>query len=160
MTQSSVVTLSDTEHARATIGGAVNRTPMATSPSLSSSAGAPVTLTLEHHQITGSFMIRGPTNTVNRLSAEPRNAGVVGVSTGSHGRGLACAARGQGICCIVCISALVPQNKIDGIKAQGAEVASSAVRKTRHRSRSIGWSGKRYDHDPALRSPRHVSRSG
>jgi threonine dehydratase len=47
---------------------------------------------------------------------------VVSVSTGNHGRGLAYAAREAGVRCIICMSALVPKNKVDGIKAQGAEV--------------------------------------
>ena len=57
------------------------------------------------------------------LSWLPRrqSSGVVGVSTGNH-NGLAHAAREKGVRCIICMSQLVPQNKIDGIKAPGAEV--------------------------------------
>jgi threonine dehydratase len=59
---------------------------------------------------------------VRRLTDEERARGVVGVSTGNHGRGLAYAAREAGVSCIICMSRLVPANKVDGIKAQGAEV--------------------------------------
>src|SRR5690606_40545077 len=48
--------------------------------------------------------------------------GVVGVSTGNHGRGLALAAKQAGVPCIVCMSRLVPANKVEGIRALGAEV--------------------------------------
>jgi threonine dehydratase len=47
---------------------------------------------------------------------------VVGVSTGNHGRGLAYAASQAGARCVICMSRLVPQNKVDAIKALGAEV--------------------------------------
>jgi len=77
---------------------------------------------LEHLQITGSFKLRGATNAVLGLTAEERARGVVGVSTGNHGRGLAQAAREAGVSCVICMSRLVPQNKIDGIQSLGAEV--------------------------------------
>ncbi len=113
--------LTDLYAARTRIAGRVRRTPLAPSPSLSASAGAPVHLKLEHHQITGSFKLRGATNAVANLTPEQRAAGVVGVSTGNHGRGLAHAAKQAGVRCIVCMSELVPQNKIDAIRGLGAE---------------------------------------
>jgi threonine dehydratase len=56
------------------------------------------------------------------LSPERQARGVVGVSTGNHGRGLAYAARQAGVRCVICMSRLVPRNKVEGIEAQGAEV--------------------------------------
>ena len=38
-----------------------------------------------------------------------------------HGRALAYAARQAGVPCVICMSELVPQNKLDGIRALGAE---------------------------------------
>ena len=122
MTISLPVGLADIEKARETIANSVRLTPVAESPVLSEISAVPVYLKLEHQQITGSFKLRGATNAVRNLSDAQRRCGVVGVSTGNHGRGLAYAAREAGVRCIVCMSALVPQNKIDGIKAQGAEV--------------------------------------
>lgn len=116
------VTLSDIEAARVNITGRVRLTPVEASKALSDQAGVPVILKLEHHQITGSFKLRGATNAVLSLNDAQKAAGVVGVSTGNHGRGLAYAARDAGVRCIICMSELVPQNKVDGIKAQGAEV--------------------------------------
>lgn len=117
-----LVSLQDIEAARSRISGRVRLTPVERSQSLSAHAGVPVTLKLEHHQITGSFKLRGATNAVLGLNDEQKKAGVVGVSTGNHGRGLAYAAREAGVRCIICMSELVPQNKVEGIKAQGAEV--------------------------------------
>jgi threonine dehydratase len=116
------VSLSDIERARGRISINVRATPVIESPSLSELTGVPVHLKLEHQQVTGSFKLRGATNAVSQLSEEQRSHGVVGVSTGNHGRGLAYAARAAGVRCIICMSKLVPQNKIDGIQAQGAEV--------------------------------------
>ena len=114
--------LADIEEARIAIAETIRPTPVNPSPDLTAVAGVPVHLKLEHHQITGSFKLRGAANALRKLGDEQRRFGVVGVSTGNHGRGLAYAARQAGARCIICMSKLVPQNKIDGIEAQGAEV--------------------------------------
>ena len=116
------VSLREIEAAHLAIADRVRTTPVEPSPSLEKHADGPVYLKLEHTQRTGSFKLRGATNAVARLTDDQRASGVVGVSTGNHGRGLAYAARAQGVKCIICMSRLVPQAKIDGIRAQGAEV--------------------------------------
>jgi len=116
------ITLVDVYAARDRLHGRVRRTPLQASDALSEVAGVPVYLKLEHQQITGSFKLRGATNAVMRLTGEQRARGVVGVSTGNHGRGLAFAARAAGIRAIVCMSELVPKNKVEAIAALGAEV--------------------------------------
>lgn len=116
------VGIADIECARTRIANTIRQTPINPSPDLSEITGVPVHLKLEHLQITGSFKLRGAANAVLNLGEEARRRGVVGVSTGNHGRGLAFAARQAGVRCIIAMSKLVPQNKIDGIKAQGAEV--------------------------------------
>ena len=118
----SFVDLGEIERARLAIAATVRTTPVNVSTSLSDLLGVPVHLKLEHTQITGSFKLRGATNAVASLSDNEKRRGVVGVSTGNHGRGLAYAAKAAGVKCIICMSRLVPQAKIDGIKAQGAEV--------------------------------------
>lgn len=115
------VGLSDIEAARDRIAGKVRRTPMVQSAALSKFMGVPVHLKLEHQQITGSFKLRGATNAVASLTDAERAAGVVAVSTGNHGRALAHAAKEAGSHAIICMSRLVPQAKIDGIEALGAE---------------------------------------
>ncbi|SMX25275.1 hydroxyectoine utilization dehydratase EutB [Boseongicola aestuarii] len=116
------LTLQDSFSARARIKGAIRTTPVVGSPSLGQISGGDIHLKLDHGQITGSFKLRGATNAVLSLSDAQRAKGVVGVSTGNHGRGLAYAAAHAGVRCIICMSELVPQNKVDGIKAHGAEV--------------------------------------
>jgi threonine dehydratase len=112
----------DIRAARSRLAGRIRRTPLVPSAALSAMAGAPVHLKLEHHQMTGSFKLRGATNAVLSLDAASRARGVVGVSTGNHGRGLAQAASDAGVRCIICLSRLVPHNKVAAIESLGAEV--------------------------------------
>lgn len=97
-------------------------TPAVHSKALSEAVGEHIYLKLENQQITGSFKIRGAINAISNLSPAQKKAGVVALSTGNHGRGLAFAANLMKIRCIICMSKLVPNNKIEGIKALGAEV--------------------------------------
>ncbi len=117
-----LLSLQDIYRARKRLQGRLVRTPLRRSSHLSYLADGAVFLKLEHLQTTGSFKLRGATNAVLSLSAEERARGIVGVSTGNHGRGLAYAARQAGSRCIICMSELVPANKVEGIRAQGADV--------------------------------------
>ena len=116
------ITLDRIEKARRTISTTIHPTPIIQSTSLSQMCDASIFLKLEHQQLTGSFKLRGATNAILSLNNNQKSRGVVGLSTGNHGRGLAYSARLNGVKCIICMSSLVPKNKIDGIKAQGAEV--------------------------------------
>jgi threonine dehydratase len=113
--------MADMLQAHRRIAGGIRRTPMIFSPSLSALQGSPVHLKCEHQQITGAFKLRGATNAVLCLPPESRARGVTAASTGNHGRALAHAARAAGIPCIVCMSSLVPRNKVEAIEALGAE---------------------------------------
>lgn len=116
------VTLQDIRAARDHIAGKVERTPTVPSPSLSGHLGAPVYLKLEHRQTTGSFKLRGASNAIASLNAEEKARGVVAASTGNHGRALAHAAKLEGMRATICMSRLVPQNKLDEIRRLGAEI--------------------------------------
>jgi threonine dehydratase len=117
------ITRSDIEAARARIAGKVERTSTLPSPSLSELCGVPVHLKLEHRQTTGSFKLRGASNAVVLLVESGRGGkGVVAASTGNHGRALAHAAKLAGIRAVVCMSRLVPENKVSEIRRLGAEV--------------------------------------
>ncbi|MGJ7038537.1 threonine dehydratase [Shinella sp. BE166] len=116
------VTLADIELAARRIEGRILRTPFVLSASLSERCGVPVGLKLEHHQTTGSFKLRGATNAVLSLSPEERARGVVAASTGNHGRALAHAAKAEGSVATICMSRLVPENKVAEIRRLGANV--------------------------------------
>ncbi|MDI3391957.1 hydroxyectoine utilization dehydratase EutB [Pseudomonas sp. V98_8] len=118
----SVLELNDVYLARQRIERLVRRTPMEHSFSLSRLLGVPVYLKLESQQITGSFKLRGASNAVAQLTAGQKALGVVAASTGNHGRALAYAASRQGVKATICLSHLVPENKVQAIRDLGAQV--------------------------------------
>lgn len=116
------VGLDEIRAAAGRIAGHVLRTPMMQSASLSERLGVPVHLKLESHQRTGAFKLRGATNAVLSLTADERRRGVVAASTGNHGRALAHAARAVGSRATICMSSLVPDNKVDEVRRLGADI--------------------------------------
>lgn len=108
--------------ARERVADRVLRTPLRDAAGLSARAGVPVQLKCEHLQTTGSFKLRGATNALLCLDRSRRAAGVVAASTGNHGRALAYAARQMGTRAVICMSGLVPQNKVAAIDALGADI--------------------------------------
>jgi threonine dehydratase len=112
--------LADIFAARQRIAGTALRTPLVPSPFLTKAGGREFLLKLEIVQPTGAFKLRGAANAVFAL---PENiAGVVCCSTGNHGRSIAFAAKKRGLKAVVCMSALVPEAKVEGIRALGAEI--------------------------------------
>lgn len=116
------VALSAIEAAAARVAGRVERTPLVASPSLSRLCGQPVRLKLETRQPIGAFKLRGAMNAVLALTVDQRWHGLVTASTGNHGRAVAYTARELGLAATICMSALVPTNKVKAISSLGAEV--------------------------------------
>lgn len=114
------LTLDDIRAAAARIKGHVAATPLLRDDALSARLGQPVLMKCEFAQPTGAFKLRGATNAVRALGRGAR--GVVTASTGNHGRALAHAARALGLPATVCLSRLVPGNKVAAIRALGAEI--------------------------------------
>ena len=115
-------TLSDVKDAAKRIDNHVTLTPLRLSHYLSEIAGREVRLKMETMQDTGAFKLRGATNALLSLPEGLRARGVVTMSSGNHGRGLAFASKKLGIPCTVYMSELVPSVKIDAIRALGADV--------------------------------------
>lgn len=113
-------TLADVMAAARTISGTAIRTPLVPSPYLTKCFGSDFLLKLEIAQPIGAFKLRGAANAVFNLPASAQ--GVTCCSTGNHGRGVAYAARARGLRAVICMSTMVPQVKVDGIRALGAEV--------------------------------------
>lgn len=114
------VTLADILAARRIIRGVADATPFVPSPFMAKAAGHDFLLKLENMQPVGAFKLRGALNAVAHLPE-----GVTGVtccSTGNHGRGVAFAAKARGLRAVICMSELVPEAKVAGIRALGAEV--------------------------------------
>jgi threonine dehydratase len=116
------VTLADVEQAAARIVNRVTRTPLVHSTMLSENAGQPVYLKLETRQPIGVFKLRGAMNAVLSMDEKSRSCGLVTASTGNHGRAVAYAARELCISATVCMSSLVPGNKVEAIRELGADI--------------------------------------
>lgn len=111
--------LADVLAAAQVIAGVADATPLVPSPHMSAICGHDFLLKLENMQPIGAFKLRGA---LNAVAGVQEAAGVTCCSTGNHGRGVAYAARARGIRAVICMSELVPQAKVDGIRALGAEV--------------------------------------
>lgn len=114
--------LDDLYRARARIAPYVRPTPLRRSRALSDRLGRPVWLKMETMHDTGAFKIRGAANRLLALSAAERERGVVTVSSGNHGKSLAYMAERLGLRAVVCLTHLVPPDKVAALRAHGAEI--------------------------------------
>ena len=112
------------EEAHRAIRPQVGVTPLAFSPMLSKETGCDVYLKCEHLQHTGSFKFRGATNKLRLLDADARRNGVLTVSSGNHGQGVALAGKLAGVPVTVYASTSAAAIKLDAIRALGAEVVT------------------------------------
>ncbi|WP_259811210.1 hydroxyectoine utilization dehydratase EutB [Aliiroseovarius crassostreae] len=106
--------------ARHRIRGVADNTPLIPSPFMSTVAGHDFLMKMETMQPVGAFKLRGAMSAVMALPEGVQ--GVTCCSTGNHGRGVSFAANRRGMKAVICMSELVPQAKVDGIKALGADV--------------------------------------
>jgi threonine dehydratase len=100
------------------IAGCVERTPLIESEIL----GAKVWLKCECLQTGGAFKLRGASNRLLQLSPDQRTRGVVAFSSGNHARGVAIAAKRLGIRAVIVMPADAPGVKVEGTRAEGAEI--------------------------------------
>src|SRR6185369_7027978 len=84
--------------------------------------GVRVWFKFECFQTGGSFKLRGATNRLLQLSPDERERGVVAFSSGNHARGVAIAAKRLGIRAVIVMPSDAPQVKVDGTRAEGAEI--------------------------------------
>ena len=112
------VTHDDVLAAAERISGAVERTPLIEAEI----RGSRVWLKCECLQTGGSFKLRGATNRLMQLSDEERGRGVVAFSSGNHAQGVAIAAKRLGIAAIIVMPSDAPSLKVEGTRAQGAEI--------------------------------------
>jgi len=121
-----MITLRDIKNAEEKISSFILKTPQIYSSSLSSNSKN-IYLKLESMQITGSFKLRGATNKLLHLTEEQKSKGVIAVSTGNHGKGVAHAAQKLGIKSKIFMSELVPNHRRTSIEDLGAEIIISGT---------------------------------
>lgn len=117
-----MIGIEDVEAAAKAIEGHVVRTPTVTSPGLSELLGAPVTAKLELLQRTGSFKARGAVAKLLSLTEAERAAGVVAVSGGNHGIGLAVMAGALHVKATVVMPRSAPERAVEVAESAGATV--------------------------------------
>ena len=115
-----MITLQKIQEAQKRIAPFINYTPLIFSKYLSNNSK--VKLKLESLQITGSFKLRGAINKLLSLSENQKQKGVIAVSTGNHGKGVAYAANILGIKSTIFMSSMVPQFRKKAIEALGTKV--------------------------------------
>jgi len=116
------VTIEDVYRARETIRPHVHLTPTLTATALGELAGVRLFVKAEMLQRTGSFKPRGSLCAVNALAPEQRARGIITISAGNHGQGLAYAARTAGVRCTVVVPDTATRSKVDAMRGYGAEV--------------------------------------
>lgn len=116
------VTFEDVRAAHAAIAGAVLRTPMTRSHTLSAITGADVWIKFENLQYTASFKERGARNRLLRLEPGQAESGVVAMSAGNHAQAVAHHATLLGIRSTIVMPVGTPANKISATEDNGAAV--------------------------------------
>lgn len=115
------VTLADILAAAARIAPYIHRTPIVESATLSRATSTRLGLKAENLQRTGSFKARGALNAILQLTPEQRDRGVITLSAGNHGQGLAYAAQLAGVRCVVFMPEHAVPTKVAAVRGYGAE---------------------------------------
>ena len=115
------VTLDDVREARARIMPHLHRTGMVTSSTISRMTNTDLHLKAEVFQKTGSFKARGALNAAMHLSDEQKARGIVTMSAGNHGQGIAFAAQLVGARAVVFMPEGAVPTKVEAIRGYGAE---------------------------------------
>ena len=117
-----MVTLDNIKEAHTRISPFIHRTPIQTCKSLNKLTGAKLYFKCDNFQKSGSFKIRGATNTVLQLSPEELMRGVITTSSGNHGAALALAATRQGANVQVIMPHNSSQIKVQNVERYGGKI--------------------------------------
>jgi threonine dehydratase len=115
-------TIDDIRAAAKRIEGAVIRSPMLVSRTLSEIIGAEVWLKFENLQFTAAYKERGALNKLLQLSPEERARGVIAASAGNHAQAVAYHAKRLGIPATIVMPESTPIVKVTQTEGHGAKV--------------------------------------
>jgi threonine dehydratase len=138
-------TIDDIRTARERIKGAIVRTPMLVSRTLSDIIGAEVWLKFENLQFTAAYKERGALNKLLQLSEQERARGVIAASAGNHAQAVAYHGRRLGIPVTIVMPAATPTIKVTQTEGHGARVVleglvfDDAYAKARELEREHGY---------------------
>ncbi len=114
--------LSEIKAAQERIRGAVVRTPILHSRTLSAITGAEIYLKFENLQFTAAYKERGALNFLLQMPEELRKEGVIAASAGNHSQGLSYHGTRLGVPVTIVMPTGTPAVKIEHTKANGGNV--------------------------------------
>ena len=115
-------TIDDIRAAAQRIEGAVIRTPMMKSRTLSEIIGAEIWLKFENLQFTAAYKERGALNKLLHLTPEERARGVIAASAGNHAQAVAYHCQRLGIPVTIVMPEATPTIKVSQTEGHGAKV--------------------------------------
>ena len=117
-----MVTYHDIEKAHQRISDHIHNTPILTSDSLDNELGSNLFFKCENFQKTGSFKIRGATNSILQLNDTEIKNGIITTSSGNHGAAVAFIADKIGTSSKIIMPNNTPKNKIENVERYGGEI--------------------------------------
>ena len=117
-----MVTYNDIEKAHQRISEHIHNTPILTSNSLDNELGSNLFFKCENFQKTGSFKIRGATNSILQLNDTEIKNGIITTSSGNHGAAVAFIADKIGTSSKIIMPNNTPKNKIENVQRYGGEI--------------------------------------
>ena len=117
-----MVTYNDIEKAHQRISDHIHNTPILTSDSLDNELGSNLFFKCENFQKTGSFKIRGATNSILQLNDTEIKNGIITTSSGNHGAAVAFIANKIGASSKIIMPNNTPKNKIENVERYGGEI--------------------------------------
>ena len=115
-------TIDDIRAAAERVKGAVVRTPMLVSRTLSEITGAEIWLKFENLQVTAAYKERGALNKLIQLSSDERARGIIAASAGNHAQAVAYHAKRLGIPATIVMPENTPTVKVTQTAGHGAKV--------------------------------------
>ena len=115
-------TIDDIRAAAERVKGAVVRTPMLVSRTLSEITGAEIWLKFENLQFTAAYKERGALNKLIQLSSDERARGIIAASAGNHAQAVAYHAKRLGIPATIVMPENTPTVKVTQTAGHGAKV--------------------------------------
>jgi threo-3-hydroxy-L-aspartate ammonia-lyase len=122
MNETAQLQYSDIEQAASRIRGVAHRTPVLTSRTANTMAGAELFFKAENLQRMGAFKFRGAYNAISRFTDEQKRAGVLTFSSGNHAQAIALSASLLGIQSAIIMPLDAPELKVRATRGYGGEV--------------------------------------
>jgi len=115
-------TYTDVVEAAERIRGVAHLTPVLTSRTANSLAGAELYFKCENYQRMGAFKFRGAYNSIAQFSDSQKRGGVVTYSSGNHAQAIALSAKILGVKAVIIMPHDAPATKVAATRGYGGEV--------------------------------------